>query len=231
MAWRGRELAGVFPLWRRDRRLEGLADALHTPVFRVPALDAAALTTVTAAALDATGEGELAVEALADGDPELPALRSAAGARRRLVVVEPQHVSPIVDTAGDFDDYRRAAGRRWRELERRRRKRHREHAVRYELIRSPEDLDHEPGADSRSRRAAGRVPAARRSSPHPTPTPSTAPSPSASTRPALELSELWLGRTRVAFDLSLCTAAGCTCSRPATTRPVRLLPASCSGAR
>jgi CelD/BcsL family acetyltransferase involved in cellulose biosynthesis len=141
--WRGAEPAAVLPLWQRDRRLEGLANALHTPVFRVPSRDPGALAAVTAAALGAADGGELTVEALADGAPELAALRRAARARHRLVVVDAQHVSPIVDTVGAFDDYRRAMGSRWRELERRRRKMHREHDVRYELIRSPDDLERE----------------------------------------------------------------------------------------
>ena len=139
--WRGDEPAAAFPLWRHARRLEALAHAHHTPVFRIPARDPEALATVTAAALTAADGGELAVEALAEGDAEVAALAQAAGARRRLVLVEPQHVSPIVDTVGAFEDYRLRMKSHWRELERRRRKMHREHDVRHELVYSPEDLD------------------------------------------------------------------------------------------
>jgi CelD/BcsL family acetyltransferase involved in cellulose biosynthesis len=202
--WRDGEPAAVLPLWRRDRRLEALSDALHTPVFRVPARDASALAAVTAAALDAAGGGELVVEALADGDPELGALRGAARARHRLVVVDPQHVSPIVDTVGDFDAYRRAAGSRWRELERRRRKMHREHDVRYALIRSPDDLDLELACglavEASGWKGAGGTAIV------------SAPDTHAFYRAVahrfhatgrLKLSELWLDGRVVAFDLSL----------------------------
>jgi CelD/BcsL family acetyltransferase involved in cellulose biosynthesis len=143
LLWRGDELAAAFPLWRHGRRLEALANALHTPVYDPPARDADALATVAAAALDAAGAGELAVEALRGDGPALRALERAARRRHRLLTVEGQHVSPIVDTTGDFEAYLHGRRRRWRELERRRRKLEREHAVRYELLRSPVDVDAE----------------------------------------------------------------------------------------
>jgi CelD/BcsL family acetyltransferase involved in cellulose biosynthesis len=139
--WRGADLAAAFPLWRHARRLEAPASALHTPVFRIPAQDTAALAAVVDAALAAADGGELSVEALADGDAEPAALRRAARARRRLVLVEPQHISPIVDTVGTFEDYRLRMKGHWRELERRRRKMYREHDVRHELIYAPQDVE------------------------------------------------------------------------------------------
>jgi CelD/BcsL family acetyltransferase involved in cellulose biosynthesis len=139
--WRGADLAAALPLWRHARRLEAPASALHTPVFRIPARDAAALGAVAAAALRAADGGELSVEALAEDDAEPAALARAARARRRLVLVEPQHVSPIVDTVGTFEEYRLRMKGHWRELERRRRKMHREHDVREVLVYDPPDVD------------------------------------------------------------------------------------------
>lgn len=141
--WRGDELAAAFPLWRRGRRLEAMANALHTPVFRPPARDPEALAAVLAAAVSAADGGELTVEALAEGDAIVRALERAARERRRLVAVDRQHVSPVVDTTGEFDDYRHQMRRHWRELERRQRKLEREHSVRYELLRIPDDVDGE----------------------------------------------------------------------------------------
>ncbi len=204
LLWRGEELAGAFPLWRRGRRLQAMANALHTPVFRPLARDDDALAVVAAAAVRAAGAAELTVEALPDGDPALRALRGAARARRRLVVVDAQHVSPIVDTAGDFDAYRQLMKGRWRELERRRRKMHREHDVRYELLCSPDDVDRALDRGlaveaSGWKGAAGTAIA-------------SAPDTLAFYRAvahgfhrmgALSLSELWLDGRVVAFDLAL----------------------------
>jgi CelD/BcsL family acetyltransferase involved in cellulose biosynthesis len=202
--WRGDEIGAVFPLWRRARRLEALANAFHTPVFRIPARDPEALEAVAAAALSAADGGELSVEALAEGDAEAAALARVAGARRRLVLVEPQHVSPIVETIGTFEDYRLRMKAHWRELERRRRKMHREHDVRHELVYDPQDVD---GALARGlaveasgwKGAAGTAIV-------------SAPDTDAFYRAVahgfhrsgdLRLSELWLDGRLVAFDLSL----------------------------
>jgi CelD/BcsL family acetyltransferase involved in cellulose biosynthesis len=201
--WRGGEPVAMLPLWRRARRVEALANALHTPVFRIPARDTRALAAAATAAVEAA-EGELAVEALAEGDDELPALERAAAARRRFVVVESQHVSPIVDTAGTFEDYRRGMKVHWRELERRRRKMHREHDVRYELVYSPDNL--EPAlARGLAVEASGWKGAAGTAI---VSSPDTHGFYGAVARGfhrsgALRLSELWLDGRVVAFDLSL----------------------------
>jgi CelD/BcsL family acetyltransferase involved in cellulose biosynthesis len=202
--WRGGEPAAALPLWRRGRRLEGLANALHTPVFRAPSRDGDALATVAAAALDAADGGELTVEALADGDRELEALRRAARGRRRLVVTDGQHVSPIVDTVGAFDDYRRAMKSGWRELERRRRKMHREHDVRYDLIRSPDDVDRElaRGLTVEASGWKGAAGTAIVSSPDTHAFYRAVARGFHRTR-RLKLSELWLDGRLVAFDLAL----------------------------
>jgi CelD/BcsL family acetyltransferase involved in cellulose biosynthesis len=141
LLWRDGGLAGAFPLWRRGRRLEAMANTLHAPVFRPLARDQSARDRLLEEALSAANGGELSVESIVEGDPVLPALARAARRHHRLVLVEAQHTSPIVESTGAFDDYRRAMKPRWRELERRGRKMHREHEVRYSLLEPPDDLD------------------------------------------------------------------------------------------
>jgi CelD/BcsL family acetyltransferase involved in cellulose biosynthesis len=141
LLWRDGTLVGAFPMWRRGRRLEAMASTLHTPVFRPLVRDEAARDMLLGQAVAAANGGELSIECVVADDPVLPALEEAARRRGRLVLVEAQHTSPIVETTGEFEDYRQAMKGRWRELERRRRKMHREHAVRYTLLEAPEDLD------------------------------------------------------------------------------------------
>jgi CelD/BcsL family acetyltransferase involved in cellulose biosynthesis len=140
--WRGSELVGAFPLWTRRHRVEAMASTLHTPIFRPLGRDQPALRTLVGAVMDAAG-GELSVEAIPAGDRVLGILRSESQARGRVALLEPQHTSPIVETAGDFSSYREAMKTRWRELERRRRKMEREHDVRYDALVVPRDLEGE----------------------------------------------------------------------------------------
>jgi CelD/BcsL family acetyltransferase involved in cellulose biosynthesis len=181
-----------------------MANALHTPVFRPLARDDGARAAVVAAAVRAADGGELSVEALADGDPALVDLGRAARARRHLVVVDAQHVSPIVDTGGEFEAYRGKMKGQWRELERRRRKMHREHDVRYELLRSPEDLDREldRGLAVEASGWKGAAGTAIASSPD-TLAFYRAVAHGFHRMGRLRLSELWLDGRVVAFDLSL----------------------------
>jgi CelD/BcsL family acetyltransferase involved in cellulose biosynthesis len=197
-------LVAALPLWRCGRRLEAMANALHTPVFCAPARDADALATVVATAVAAADGGELAVEALADGEPVIRELELAARRARRLVAIDAQHVSPIVDTVGDFEDYRRTMSHQWRELERRRRKLHREHSVRYELVCSPDDLDRAlaRGLEVEASGWKGAAGTAIASSPD-TLAFYRAVARGFHRTGRLKLSELWLDGRLVAFDLSL----------------------------
>lgn len=61
---------------------------------------------------------------------------------RRLIVVEPEHVSPFTDTSGDFSTYR-DEHRSLRELERRGRKLTRDHDPEVRTIERSEDLEGE----------------------------------------------------------------------------------------
>jgi CelD/BcsL family acetyltransferase involved in cellulose biosynthesis len=82
--------------------------------------------------------GELVVHSLPDGDPALEAIVRRAG---RPLLVEHEHVSPVVDTAGDLETYRASLNRSKRkELERLRRRFAEAHEVRID-IDAPAELD------------------------------------------------------------------------------------------
>lgn len=137
--WRGEELAAVLPLCRRGRRLEAMAN-VHTPVFRPLSRDGEALETLLDEVFHASG-GELTLAAVPAEEPTLGDLRSAAARAGRLLVEEPQHTSPIVETVGSWEDYRSRMKSRWSSSERKARKMAREHAARFELVIPPVELD------------------------------------------------------------------------------------------
>jgi len=134
------ELAALFPLCARAGRLEAMANA-HTPVFHPLARDEAALRLVIEAAVEAAGE-ELRVPALPVAHPAVDLLTEASLRGRRITLVEPQNTSPIVDTTGTFEDYRRRMQRGdRRDLERRRRQMEREHQAAFELVQDGAGLE------------------------------------------------------------------------------------------
>ena len=136
--WDGDELAGLLPAWRDGRRLRAMVNEL-TPEFRPLARDEVALDALMGAATRAA-DAELVL-----GDMEVgPALeRAAAQCRRagRALWLEHGRRSPFVDTRGEFEDWRRATKPRWRaNLDRLRRKMHREHDVELVVVEPPRDL-------------------------------------------------------------------------------------------
>jgi CelD/BcsL family acetyltransferase involved in cellulose biosynthesis len=134
---RGGALVGVLPLARLRGRLEG--PHVNAPLFRVLAADGAALGALVDAALQAAGD-ELIVPSLAHDDPAVPMLLSRA--RGRPTLLEAVHTSPIVDTNGDFEEFRRLTRPRWGyPLERLRRKMEREHESRFVTVERPGDLE------------------------------------------------------------------------------------------
>jgi CelD/BcsL family acetyltransferase involved in cellulose biosynthesis len=137
--WRGDELAAVLPLAARRRRLQSLAN-YHSPLFRAPARDRAALDRVVAATLDAAPD-DLQLHGVPVGDATLAAIRRASRGRHRMVLSESQHVSPIVDTRGDLSEYTRERKSRLAEVLRRRRKLNRENEVSFVLDKDSSDLD------------------------------------------------------------------------------------------
>ena len=79
---------------------------------------------------------------MAERRPVKPAVGELiAAARGRLVLTERVHVSPIVDTGGDFGEFRNLTKSRWGyPLERLERKMNRDHDARYLLVDRPADF-------------------------------------------------------------------------------------------
>ena len=143
LAWRGDELEGGFPLVLRPRRSLAAMANVHTPVFRPVGSSVEAVRAVTGAAL-ALGSNNLELTAVPLGDPALTALRDATAAAGRRHAVASQHVSPIVSTAGTYEDWRARSRPRWgAPLERFRRKMLREHETEISVVEPPLDLDRE----------------------------------------------------------------------------------------
>ncbi|MGH2714573.1 MAG: GNAT family N-acetyltransferase [Thermoleophilaceae bacterium] len=140
LAWRGDEVAGVLPLHTAAGGLASLAN-VHTPLFRPIAADAQALDAVLAAAL-ADGRRGLELFALPTGESALAAAESHAARLGMRRLAEPIHVSPSVDTSGDFDTWRAAGKPRWgAPIERFRRKMARDHEAAFTIVEPPTDLD------------------------------------------------------------------------------------------
>lgn len=139
--WDGEELAAVLPLCRSRARLESMTN-VHSPVFKPLSRDPATAAAILDAAL-AAGPGVLRLAPLPNGEGALGVVLEACERARRLVRVEPQEVSPITDTSGDFSSYREERRREWREIERRGRKLAREHRLEARLVEPPDDLDTE----------------------------------------------------------------------------------------
>ncbi len=137
--WRDERLAAVLPLHREGRRVVALAN-YHTPLFTPLAVDRAAVETVIGAVLD-RHPSELLIPALPATDPAREMLRRGSAVRRRVVLDDPAHVSPIVDTSGSHADYERERRSTLRTLMRRRRKLYREHAASFAVDEAPEDLE------------------------------------------------------------------------------------------
>jgi CelD/BcsL family acetyltransferase involved in cellulose biosynthesis len=133
-------LQAVFPLAASGCRLEALAN-VHTPVFRPIAADAAALQAVVRAALEGGFEC-LELPALPASDEATTLLNREARTAGLSTVEEPGNLSPIVDTGGAFDAWRRTTKARWSApLERFRRKMARDHEAVFSIVESPRDLD------------------------------------------------------------------------------------------
>jgi CelD/BcsL family acetyltransferase involved in cellulose biosynthesis len=140
VARRDGRLRAAFPLASNGRRLEALAN-VHTPVFRPVAADADALEAVVRGALE-SGYESLELPALPAGDDATTLLTQEAGTAGLSAIMEAQHVSPIVDTSGSFEDWRQGSKPRWgAPLERFRRKMGRDHEAAFSIVESPSDLE------------------------------------------------------------------------------------------
>jgi CelD/BcsL family acetyltransferase involved in cellulose biosynthesis len=140
--WEGDRLAAVLPLSGNGGRLSAMAND-HTPVFRPLAADPEAFEVLVDAVMQAdVGEVELA--ALPAHERLVDDLLDGARRAGRLAVIEPQHVSPLVELSGTYADLRAATKPRWgAPLERFRRKMQRDHDAVFSLVESPTNLDAE----------------------------------------------------------------------------------------
>lgn len=143
--WDGDDLRAALPLARgRGRTFEALANT-HSPTFRPLAADDAAARALAGAVL---AEGDVLVPCLPAGDAAATPLRGRRG--RRLVAVEPQHISPSVTLDGDFESFRERTKPRWgAPLERFARKMARDHDAHFSLVEAPRDLEAELAAGFR----------------------------------------------------------------------------------
>ena len=143
--WRDGELAAVFPLMRRGRRLGALAN-LHSSVFRPLARDESAMRELVAAVLE-TSPASIELLALPKDDPNAAAVEQAVREAGLLTVSDAVHTSPIVETTGEFEDWRAGSKPRWgAPIERFRRKMGRDHEALFEFVEPPQDLEAELSA-------------------------------------------------------------------------------------
>jgi CelD/BcsL family acetyltransferase involved in cellulose biosynthesis len=138
--WRGGELAGVLPLRREGGRLYGLANG-HSGMFRPLATDDEAMEALIEAAFsDSSCQVELTM--LPAADDALQALERGMRDQRMLVLEEGTFASPIVDTSGDVDAWRKGAKSSWKgRLARYRRKMLRDYDARLDVVTAPDDLE------------------------------------------------------------------------------------------
>ncbi len=142
LLWEDEGLVGAIPLMARSRRLVAMAN-VHTPLFAPLARDEQVLT-VLAGALMGSRAGEVELSALRSDGEALRHLRRASHEAGRRTIAEPQHVSPLVDMSGTYEQFRAESKPRWgAPLERFRRKMGREYDATFSLVESPDDLEGE----------------------------------------------------------------------------------------
>jgi CelD/BcsL family acetyltransferase involved in cellulose biosynthesis len=136
------KLVAACPLSSEGARLKGLANS-HSGTFRPLAKDEEAMAALIAAICE-HGATVVELEGLPAEDPCMRMLEAGAGKASRSPLTEPSYISPIVETDGDFDAWRKQSKARWgAPLERFRRKMGREHEARFEIVEAPRDLDAE----------------------------------------------------------------------------------------
>lgn len=136
----GDELVGVFPLRVEDRRVMGLVNG-HSGIFRPLARDTEAMEVLVAAAFSRPAR-EVNLRLLPATDPTVPLLEAAARNASRRPLLEAGYVSPIVDTSGDLDAWRKESNSSWKKrLARYRRKMQHDHNAEFEIVAVPDHLD------------------------------------------------------------------------------------------
>ena len=137
---RAGDLVGAFPLARQGSSLGGLVNG-HSGIFRPLAKDEEAMEALCAAAL-ACRAPELELSLLPAADPSLPVLEASAREAGMRPLPEAGYVSPIVDTSGDFEAWRKGRKASWKSrLARYRRKMQRDYDARLEIVAQPDDFE------------------------------------------------------------------------------------------
>lgn len=136
----GDDLAGVFPLRVEGRRVKGLVNG-HSGMFRPLARDEEAMEALVAAALSRPAS-EVELQLLPATDPAVPLLEAAARKTSMRPLAEAGFVSPLVDTSGDLEAWRKESSASWKKrLARYRRKMERDHEAEVEIVAVPEELE------------------------------------------------------------------------------------------
>ena len=138
--WSGGELVAALPLHRRGAWLRATAND-HTPAYRPLARDSQARERLAGALL--AERAPIEARAVPVDEPEVRELLGAVEERGGRTILEPEHLSPLTEVAGSFQEYCTERKRAWRELERRGRKTAREHEVEQALIAQPRVLERE----------------------------------------------------------------------------------------
>ena len=137
--WEGDRMAAAMPMVGTDREWAGMANPAHSPLIRPLARDRDSRVELTRRLFEAP-PGLIRFSCVPEDDA--PALADAARSVGRLVHSSTELTSPIVDTSGDFDEWRTETKPRWRTpIERLRRKMHRDHDARFELFSTPGKVD------------------------------------------------------------------------------------------
>ncbi len=137
---RNGRLAAAFPLRTEGGRLKGLVNG-HSAVLRPLSREEEAASAVIAAALERRSS-EVELLLVPQQDPSLARLREAAGECSLHFLAEPSYVSPIVETSGEFEEWRKASNTSWKgRLARYRRKMERDHDAALDIVVAPEGLD------------------------------------------------------------------------------------------
>ncbi|HEX2160776.1 MAG TPA: GNAT family N-acetyltransferase [Thermoleophilaceae bacterium] len=146
---RGHQIVAVAPLMRDSSgRILAMANE-QSSMFRLLAVDADARRALARALLERRAP-ELFLSRIPADEPIIGDLCELGRSSGRLVASEPEHVSPIVDTSGDFDAWRADSKRRWgAPLERFRRKMQRDYDAEMTIVEPPVDLDGELAAGLR----------------------------------------------------------------------------------
>jgi CelD/BcsL family acetyltransferase involved in cellulose biosynthesis len=132
-------LAGVMPMVRDGSELLPLANG-HSPVFRPLYADREAGDRLIEAAVEAGGSN-LRLAAVPVAEQCLEQFEVAAREHSLTSLLEAGAVSPIVDTSGDFEAWRKLSKPRWgAPLERFRRKMGRDHEAVHVIMAEPVDL-------------------------------------------------------------------------------------------